>query len=103
MNLKRDLIEEFGYSLENLQVKLQNTTLLIISGFDAFAMCGALNIEMYNTPKMLERKVVCFRAVGVKTINELYNSPILEASISANEVGIYAGMKVNEAFRQLSS
>ena len=52
---------------------------------------------------MKERKVVCFKATGVKTIEQLYNAPIVECSEYAKQLGIYEGMTVKDGFKILST
>lgn len=95
--LKRDNIE-----LDSVVIDLDNTKLLVLSGYNAFSMCGALNVDIYNTEKMKERHVIAMRSVGVKSILELYNSKILAVTDYAKEKGIFPGMMVSEAFKLLS-
>ena len=52
MIIKEGLIKDNSIRLETLEVVLDGTTLLILSGYGAFAMCGALNVDIYNTEKM---------------------------------------------------
>lgn len=102
MKIVSDIILDKNLKLESAIIDLDNTKLLIISGYNAFSMCGALNIDIYNTPKMKDRHVIAMRSVGVKDINELYNSIILEVTDYAKENGIFPGMRVSEAFKLLS-
>jgi uncharacterized protein YunC (DUF1805 family) len=101
--VKKDILAKDGLALKTLEVNLPNTTLLIIEGFDAFAMCGALNVDVYNSEKMKARHVVCMRAVGVRTIDDLYNAKIEESSDYAKTIGIIPGMLVKDAFKKLSN
>lgn len=101
--VKKDILAKDGLALKTLEVVLPNTTLLVIEGYEAFAMCGALNVDVYNSEKMKARCVVCMRAVGVKTIDDLYNARIEESSDYAKTIGIIPGMIVRDAFKKLSN
>lgn len=100
--INKDILAKDGLALKTLEVKLPNTTLLVIEGYEAFAMCGALNVEVYNSEKMKARHVVCVRAVGVRTIDDLYNAEIDDCSDYAKTIGIIPGMLVKDAFKKLS-
>ena len=102
MRIKEGILKDNDISLETLEVALDNTTLLILEGYGGFAMCGALDVNIYNTPKMKERKVVCFKAVGVKTLEQLYEAEIYDLSEYAMSLGINKGMKVKDGFEILS-
>lgn len=102
MIVKEGIIKDNTLKLETVEVDLGNTTLLVLSGYNAFAMCGALNVDIYNSPKMYERKVICMRAVGVKTLEQLYEAKIEESSNYAKEKGIIPGMYIKDAFKKLS-
>lgn len=102
MKIKEGILKDNEISLETLEVALDNTTLLILEGYGGFAMCGALDVNIYNTPKMKERKVICFKAVGVKTLEQLYEAEINDVSEYAISLGIYKGMKVKDGFEILS-
>ena len=60
-------------------------------------MCGALDTTVYK-----DREVICGKALGVKTIEQLYNAPIVELSEYAKQKGLKVGMLVYEAFKELS-
>lgn len=102
MKIKEGILKDNDISLETLEVYLDNTTLLILQGYGGFAMCGALDVNIYNTPKMKDRKVICFKAVGVKTLEELYEAKIYELSDYAKSLGITEGMKVKDGFEIIS-
>lgn len=102
LEIKKSIFEKKGLVLEGLEVALDRTTLLILQGYGAFAMCGALNVDIYNQPKMVDRKIICARAVGVKTLEELFDAPIEACSQFAQEVGWQVGMKIHEAFEKIS-
>ena len=89
---KREEVE-----LNTLEVELKGTTLLLLEGYGAFFMCGALDVNISG-----EREVVCGKAVKVKTLEELYNATIFDSSKYAKSLGIIPGMKVYEAFKKIS-
>lgn len=97
MEINSGLIKKDGMKLEYVEICLYNTTLLLISGYNAFFMCGALDTKVYKN-----REVVCGKALGVKSIEQLYDSSIVELSEYALEKGLKVGMTVNEAFKELS-
>lgn len=103
MIIKEGKIEQYGLTLNTLEVYLDNTTLLVIEGYGGFVMCGALDVDIYNTPKMIDRKVICAKAVGVRTIDELLHAPIHQACQYAEEIGWKSGMKIYDAFKKISS
>lgn len=44
----KDIIVK-GVKYEGIEIELPKTTLLIIKGKKGFIMCGALNVDVYNT------------------------------------------------------
>lgn len=86
-----------GLELNALMVELHNTTLLLLEGYQAFFMCGALDTAVYQN-----REVICGKAVGVKTLDDLYNATIKDCSNYAKSMGIVPGMSVHEAFNKIS-
>ena len=87
MIIKKEEINKYGLNLTTLEIEMKGTTLLIIEGYNAFFMCGALDVDVYNSPKMLERKVICGKAVGVRTIDELLHAPIVKLCDYAKSLG----------------
>lgn len=102
MKIKEGMLRDNLISLKTLEVDLDNTKLLILSGYNAFAMCGALNVDIYNSPKMVSRHVVCMRAVGVRTLEDLYEAKIEDCSNYAKSIGIEPGIYIKDAFKKLS-
>lgn len=102
MIIKEGVLKDNDISLDTLEVNLGNTTLLLLNGYNAFAMCGALDVDVYNSDKMISRRVCCFKALGVKTLEELYDGEIIELSSYAKSLGIKKGIKVSEAFKKLA-
>lgn len=97
MNIRKYGYFRDGLKLEAVEIELKNTTLLILEGYGMFAMCGALDVNAYD-----KREVICSKSVKVKTIDQLYESNIKELSTYAKENGLSDGMKVYEAFIQIS-
>ncbi len=94
------IVEPFtrdGLQLTAVKIELKNTTLLLIEGYDAFFMCGALDVNIYG-----QREVLCGKAVGVKTIEDLYQAKIADSTNYAKSQGILPGMSVHEALNQIS-
>lgn len=102
MRIKEGILKDNDITLETLEVDLDNTTLLILEGYNAFAMCGALNVDVYNSEKMKARRVICIRAVGVKTLEELYEAKAVDISEAGLNAGLAIGMKVKDCFEALS-
>lgn len=97
MKIKEDVFNRDGLELSSLEIELKGTTIIMLEGYGAFFMCGALDVDIYG-----DREVLCGKAVGVKTLDDLYNSPIEATSNYARKWGIVKGMKVFEAFKKLS-
>lgn len=88
-----------GREYDCLEVFLPKTTFLVISTGKGFVMCGALDTDMYCTPKMVERGALCAKAVGVKTIDELYEGKVHSGSTKYYELGLKDGMPIKEALQ----
>ena len=97
MEINSGLIRKDQMELNYVEICLHKTTLLLIEGYKSFFMCGALDTNVYSG-----REVVCGKALGVKTIEQLYNAPIVELSEYAKQKGLKVGMLVYEAFEELS-
>ena len=90
-----NILDKVFYSIT---VTLPKTTLLIVGNSVGYFMCAALDVELFDSkPHLQERKVVCGRAMGVKTIEELINAPLQAVSLAATEKGITTGMLVKGA------
>lgn len=74
-----------------ISVKLPKTTLLTVSSEKGYIMCGALDIALLND-KLMDRKIIAGRAVGVKTIEELLEAPLESVTLEAERLGIHVGM-----------
>ncbi len=102
MNVRKELIMIDEREYEALEVELPKTTLILISSQKGFVMCGALDIDIYNSPKLLPREVLCVKAIGVRTLNDLINGEVYDSSIAAQKLGIHQGMKIKDALAILS-
>lgn len=102
MKINEGSLTDNNIVLDTLEVFLDNTTFYILSGYGAFAMCGALNVDVYNTPKMASRGVLAIRAVGVHSLLELYDATIVEVTDALKEKEIKPGICVKDAFKILS-
>lgn len=100
-----DIMEEMiinGTAFKKIKVDLPKTTLLIISSDKGFIMCGALNVEIYNSEKLRPRNVLCANVVGVKTFDELMAAKLNDVSDAFSELGAYSGMRVKDALYLLA-
>ena len=99
--IKKDILvdnKEF-YSIE---LDLGKTTFILVGNKIGFIMCGALNVDIYNTPKMKDRKVVCANVLGVKSVEDLLNARLNKVSDAAGMIGFKEGMSVHEALSLLA-
>ncbi len=99
--IKKDLVynDKAFYTLE---VALPKTTLLLVGNDIGFIMCGALDVDIYDSLGLVDRKVVCAKCFKVKTIDDLLNATVAQSSKEATNMGIVKGMKVLDALNLLS-
>lgn len=81
-----------------VEVLLPRTTLLAISAGDGYIMCGALDVQLLNE-KLKAREIIAGRAVGVRTLQQLLDSPMESVTDAALSLGITVGMSGEEAVR----
>ncbi|WP_339321853.1 DUF1805 domain-containing protein [Paenibacillus sp. FSL W8-0194] len=89
-----------GHTLVGVEVKLPKTTLLTISTSRGYIMCGALDIGLLND-RLGDRKIIAGRAVGVRTLKELLESPLESVTSEAAALGIVPGMPGHEALLKM--
>ncbi|MFD0958281.1 YunC family protein [Paenibacillus chungangensis] len=89
---------ESGETVIGAEVKLPKTNLLSISTDRGYIMCGALDIALLNE-RLRDREIIAGRAVGVRTLEELFEAPLESVTIKAEALGITAGMKGKDALR----
>ena len=91
LNVNKLVIE--GYEFITYEIFLPKTTLLIVTNDVGYIMCAAVDIDFFNaTPKLRERKIIAGRAEGVRTIEQLLNSPLAKVTVAAEELGIVPGV-----------
>lgn len=88
------------YTVVSIEVKLPKTTLLVVTTDKGYIMCGALDVDLLNE-KLDERHIVAARALGVRTIDDLLDSPLESVTRSAKEMGIEPGMKGRDAILKM--
>lgn len=89
-----------GTTVIGTEVKLPKTTLLAISTDHGYIMCGALDVVLLND-KLSDRKIIAGRAVGVRTLEELFQAPLESVTYTAEAKGIIVGMKGYEALEKM--
>ncbi len=85
-----------------IQVTLPKTTLLVIGNEVGYFMCGALDVEVFKTEKLKAREVVCGKALGVRTLDELFNAKLVDISDACKKYNIHEGMLVKDALLLIS-
>lgn len=89
-----------GHTFLSISVQLPKTNLLIVTSEKGYIMCGALDVALLNE-KLVERKIIAGRAVGVKTIEQLLDSPLESVTVEAEKLGIQKGMTGKEALLKM--
>ncbi|MCL6453598.1 MAG: DUF1805 domain-containing protein [Alicyclobacillus sp.] len=89
-----------GDTVISIECQLPKTTLLILQTQTGYIMCGALDISLLRE-KLQHRGIIAARAVGVRTMDELWNGRIESCTQAAEAIGIGAGMPVQEALRRI--
>ena len=87
-------------TVTTIEVQLPKTNLIIVSTEKGYIMCGALDVGLINE-KLAQREVICGRAIGVKTIEELLNAPLSDVTDAAKKLGIHVGMVGKEAIMRM--
>lgn len=83
-----------------IEVALPKTNLLIFTTDTGYIMCGALDIDLLNE-RLADREIIAARAVGVKTLDDLLESPLESVTHSAEHLGIQAGMTGRQALQRM--
>ncbi len=100
------LFEDFYINEEKyykIRVSLPKTNLLVVGNDIGYFMCGALDVGIFDSkPHLQKREVVCGRALGVKTLEELLEAPLYEVSLACFKYGITREMKVRDALIRLT-
>ncbi|MBA4535993.1 DUF1805 domain-containing protein [Bacillus aquiflavi] len=93
-------IEIEGYTFIAISVKLPKTNLLVVTSNKGYIMCGALDVRLLNE-KLIDRKIIAGRAVGVKTIEALLEAPLESVTKEAEQLGIRKGTVGKEALLKM--
>jgi uncharacterized protein YunC (DUF1805 family) len=72
----------------------------LLGYFKIYIMCGALDIGLLND-RLGDRKIIAGRAVGVRTLKELLESPLESVTDEAAALGILPGMPGHEALLKM--
>ncbi len=89
-----------GTTAIGVEVLLPRTTLLSISTDKGYIMCGALDVALLNE-KLAEREIIAGRAVGVRTLEQLFAAPLESVTVAAEKLGIHVGMSGSEALMRM--
>lgn len=80
-----------GTFVNAVEVNLPKTNLLAIFTDYGYIMCGALDVALLNE-RLAARQILAGRAVGVKTLDELFYAPLESVTTEALARGIKPGM-----------
>lgn len=89
-----------GHTFIATSVSLPKTTLLTVSNENGYIMCGALDVALLNN-RLADRQIIAGRALGVRTIEQLLESPLESITKAAEQLGIVIGMKGKEALLKM--
>jgi len=89
-----------GMTATGIEVKLPKTNLVMITTSKGYIMCGALDVGLLNT-RLKDRGIIAGRAIGVRTWEDLLETPLSDVTIEAENLGIRAGMKGKEALKMM--
>lgn len=83
-----------GKVVKGYEIPLQNAVLVLIVGERGYIMCGYLNLDV------AEKFGDCACIVrGVKSVDDMLNSSVVEVTSKAGELGIFVGMPVRDVIR----
>jgi uncharacterized protein YunC (DUF1805 family) len=83
-----------------IEVKLPKTTLIVITTKIGYIMCGALDVGLLNE-RLKDRHIIAARATGVRTIEDLLEMPLESVTLTAESMGIAAGITGREAIEKM--
>lgn len=81
-----------------IEVKLPKTNLVVITTDKGYIMCGALDVDLLNK-RLKERGIIAARATGVRTWDDLLETPLSDVTIEAEKLGVHSGMKGKDALK----
>jgi uncharacterized protein YunC (DUF1805 family) len=83
-----------------ITVKLPKTNLIVITTEKGYIMCGALDVDLLNE-KLKDRNVIAGRAIGVRSLEDLFEAPLELVTYGAEALGIQKGMKGKDALLKM--
>lgn len=91
-----------GVIFTAIRVELPKTNLIVISNEIGYIMCAALDVDILNE-KLKDRKVIAGRGMGIRTIDDLLDSPLESVTDAAvKEYGWKVGMTGKEALLKIA-
>lgn len=87
-----------GTAATAVTVQLPKTTLVAVTTDKGYIMCGALDVDLLNT-RLAERGIIAGRALGVRTVEELLEAPLVDVTDGARALGIHPGTTGREAIK----
>jgi uncharacterized protein YunC (DUF1805 family) len=87
-----------GSTVIGIEVKLPKTTLLAFTTDTGYIMCGALDVGLLNE-LLSDRGIIAARAVGVKTLEQLWEAPLESVTVAAERLGVHPGMRGADALK----
>jgi len=82
------------------QLDLPKTRVLSITTDKGYVMCGILNVSELDRIHP-ERKIIAARIIGVREIEDLLNTKVVEATQEAKRIGVAEGMTGREALEKM--
>ncbi|PAV28727.1 hypothetical protein CIL05_15720 [Virgibacillus profundi] len=96
-------LEVEGMFFTAIRVELPKTNLLMISNEIGYIMCGALDVDLFNSNEKLRgRNIIAARAVGVRTIDDLLHAPLEKITDASRSYGWEEGMIGKDALVKIS-
>ena len=89
-----------GHQVISISVQLPKTNLLVVTTDRGYIMCGALDVGLLND-RLRDRNIIAGRALGVKTIEQLLETPLESVTKTAETLGIRPGMTGKEAILKM--
>lgn len=83
-----------------IEVRLPKTNLVMITTDKGYIMCGALDVDLLNK-RLKERGIIAARATGVRTWDDLLETPLSDVTIEAEKLGVHSGMKGKDALKRM--
>ena len=85
-----------NHKLIGVEIDLPGAPLVLVKAAKGFVMCGYLNIDISEKFKQAAAIVK-----GIKTIEDLLNSAVVQVTTSALDLGIKPGMTGRQALEKM--